>query len=212
MLKKIFLITALLFTSYSFGQNEAEQLLEEVYQKMISYENIRIEFSYSLYNEDADIRQDTQGDVVLAGSRYHFNYMGIQQFFDGNQVVTIVPDNEEVTIEDKSEDNEGFNPASLLDFYREGYTYQMDITQNVMGKKIQYVKLTPISSDSEIDYILLGVEADTKHIYRMIQSGESGTKTTITVNKFDTNQVLDTQLFIFDQAKYESLGYYIIKN
>ncbi len=212
MLKKIFLITTLFLTSYSFGQNEAEQLLEEVYQKMISYENIRIEFSYSLYNEEADIRQDTQGDVVLAGDRYHFNYMGIQQLFDGNRVVTIVPDNEEVTIDVKSEDEEGFNPASLLDFYRDGYTYQMDITQNVMGKNIQYVKLTPISSDSEIDYILLGIEEESKHIYRMIQSGESGTKTTITVNKFETDQNLDPQLFNFNQAHYESLGYYIIKN
>ena len=97
----------------------------------------------------------------------------------------------------------------MLSFYENGYTYAMDIEQNVQGRKIQYVKLTPIDSNSEINYILLGIDAQTKHIYTLIQIGKNGTKTTLTVNSFKTNETLSKSLFTFDATKYKD--YYINK-
>jgi outer membrane lipoprotein-sorting protein len=132
--------------------------------------------------------------------------------YDGRKVYTVVPENEEVTIEDKSEDENTITPSDMLTFYREGHTYQWDILQNVQGRKIQYVKLTPIDSNSEIEFILLGIDAETKHIYKLIETGKNGTKTTITVNSFKTNQPLSKTLFTFDEDKYENQGYYIIRN
>jgi hypothetical protein len=82
----------------------------------------------------------------------------------------------------------------------------------VQGRKIQYVKLTPIDSKSEITSILLGVDVETKHVYKLIETGSNGTKTTITVNSFKTNQPLSETLFTFDEARYKDLGYYIIRN
>ena len=100
----------------------------------------------------------------------------------------------------------------MLTFYKTGHNYAWDILQNVQGRKIQYVKLTPIDSNSGITSILLGIDAQTKHIYKLIETGSNGTKTTITVNSFKTNQPLSKSLFTFDEAKYEEEGYYIIKN
>jgi len=74
------------------------------------------------------------------------------------------------------------------------------------------VKLTPIDSHSEIKAILLGIDVETKHIYKLIQTGKNDTKTTITVNSFKTNQPLSKTLFTFDEAKYKDMGYYIIRN
>ena len=85
----------------------------------------------------------------------------------------------------------------------------MDIVQNIKGRKIQYVQLTPISSDSEITYILLGIDAQTKHIYNLIEIGNNGTRTTLTVNSFKTNEQLSKSLFTFDESKYKD--YYINK-
>ena len=100
----------------------------------------------------------------------------------------------------------------MLTFYREGHNYEMGELKNVGGKKIQYVKLTPIDTDSETESIQLGVDAETKHIYQVIEKGQNGTTTTITVNSFKTNQSLPGTLFAFDEKKYEDEGYYIIKN
>ena len=97
----------------------------------------------------------------------------------------------------------------MLTFYEEGYTYKMDIVQNIGGRKIQYVKLIPIDSNAEIKDILLGIDSMTKHIYRLIQTDDAGTKFTITVNSFKTNQPISKTLFSFDEPKYKEDGYYI---
>jgi len=84
--------------------------------------------------------------------------------------------------------------------------------QSVKGRKIQYVKLVPIDSNSQVEHILLGIDAETKHIYKLIETGKNGTRTTITVNSFKTNQPLSKSLFTFDEKKFEDEGYYIIRN
>ena len=191
---------------------KAKALLDEVYNKVQGYDNIEVTFKYTLENKEANINQETRGDVTLQGDKYLFNYLGSQQLFDGKKVYTVVPENEEVTIESPSDDENTITPSKLLTFYKKGYNYAWDILQNVQGRKIQYVKLTPIDSKSEIAYILLGIDAQTKHIYKLIETGKNGTKTTITVNSFKTNQPLSKTLFTFDESKYEDEGYYIIRN
>ncbi len=214
-MKKIFTLSLILFlASQVFAQEaaRAKALLDEVYNKVQSYDNIEVNFKYTLENKEANINQETRGDVTLQGEKYLFNYLGSQQLFDGKKVYTIVPENEEVTIENKSDDENTITPSKLLTFYKKGYNYAWDILQNVQGRKIQYVKLTPIDTHSEISYILLGIDAQTKHIYKLIETGKNGTKTTITVNSFKTNQPLSKTLFTFDEAKYKDEGYYIIRN
>ncbi|MFT6797000.1 MAG: outer membrane lipoprotein-sorting protein [Maribacter sp.] len=214
-MKKLGIVFAfLLVASISHAQNstKAKALLDEVYAKVKSYDNIFVDFKFDLNNVEADINQETRGDVTLAGEKYIFNYLGSQQLYDGRKVYTIVPENEEVTIEDLSEDENSMSPSKMLTFYRTGHNYAMDILQNVQGRKIQYVKLTPIDSDTEIRSRLLGIDIETKHIYKLIETGKNGTKTTITVNSFKTNQPLSKTLFTFDEAKYKEKDYYIIRN
>ncbi|GGG46419.1 membrane protein [Croceivirga lutea] len=214
-MKKIFTVIVIVIFGFSVQAQDAQKakdLLEDVYSTVTSYDNIKIDFTYVLENPDAGVKQETQGNVTLKGNKYIANLFGSTQMFDGTKVYTIVPDNEEVTIEDKTDDDDTVTPSKMLTFYKEGHNYAWDILQNVSGRKIQFVKLTPIDSNSEIKTILLGVDAQTKHIYKLIETGKNGTKTTITVNSFKSNQTLSKSLFTFDEAKFEDEGYYIIKN
>jgi len=214
-MKNIMILVLLMFASvggYAQDAAKAKALLDEVYNKVKGYDNIEVTFKYSLENKEANINQDTRGDVTMEGDKYLFNYLGSQQVFDGKKVYTIVPENEEVTIEDKSDEENTITPSKMLTFYKKGHNYTWDILQNVQGRKVQYVKLTPIDTHSEIASILLGIDAETKHIYKLIETGKNGTKTTITVNSFKTNQPLSKTLFTFDEAKYKDEGYYIIRN
>lgn len=213
-MKKLFVLAFVLTSTFSMAQNaaKAKSLLDEVYNKVQSYKNIHVEFKYALQNTEANINQETRGDVTLQGDKYLFNYLGSQQLFDGKKVYTIVPENEEVTIENKSEDVNTVTPSKMLTFYKSGHNYEWDVLQNIQGRKIQFVKLTPIDTHSEIKSILLGIDIETKHIYRLIETGKNGTKTTITVNSFKTDQPLSKTLFTFDESKYKNEGYYIIRN
>ncbi len=207
------LLLAISFTGISQDSGKAKTLLDDVYNKVNGYDNIFVDFKYILDNTAENIHQETRGDVTLQKDKYIFNYLGATQMYDGQKIYTIVPENEEVTIENKNEIEEGaITPSKMLTFYREGYKYKWDILQNIKGRKIQYIKLTPIDTNAEIKEILLGIDAQTKHIYNLImKTGDNDTKTTITVNSFKTNQPISKTLFTFDAKKYEDSGYYIIR-
>ncbi|RAJ12550.1 LolA family protein [Arenibacter echinorum] len=211
---KLSIILLVLSTSVSMAQNsaKAKTLLDEVYNKVKSYDNIFVDFKYSLNNEEANINTETRGDVTMQGDKYLFNYLGSKQVYDGKKVYTVVPENEEVTIEEKLDDENTITPSKMLTFYKQGHNYDWDILQNIQGRKIQFVKLTPIDTNSEIKSILLGIDVETKHIYKLIETGKNGTKTTITVNSFKIDQPLSKTLFTFDENKYKNDGYYIIRN
>ncbi len=211
-MKRLIILLILLVNSASFAQNssEAKALLNEVSEKVKSYDNIWIEFKYVLDNSEENIKQETRGDVVLEGNKYVLNILGTTRIYDGTTLYSISPEDEEVTIskEDFNDENT-VTPSKMLSFYEDGFTYNMDIVQNIKGRKIQYVKLNPITSDSEIKNILLGIDIQTKHIYNLIEIGNNGTRTTLTVNSFKTNKQLSKSLFTFDESKYKD--YYINK-
>jgi outer membrane lipoprotein-sorting protein len=211
-MKKIVLAVLLVCNVTLFAQDgaKAKALLDEVSTKVKSYDNIAIDFKYVLVNTEEDIRQETRGDVVMQGDKYKLNILGITRIFNGNTLYTISPEDEEVTISNEnSEEGNTITPSKMLSFYEDGYTYTMDIVQNVNGRKIQYVKLTPMDSNSEINHVLLGIDIKTKHIYNLIEIGNNSTKTTLTVNSFKTNEPLSKTLFTFDESKYN--GYFINK-
>jgi hypothetical protein len=211
-MKKIALALILVFNLNVFAQDgtKAKALLDEVSTKVKSYDNIAIDFKYVLVNTEEDIHQETRGDVVMQGDKYKLNILGITRIFNGKTLYTISPEDEEVTIsKENSEDANTITPSKMLSFYEDGYTYKMDIVQNVNGRKIQYVKLTPMDSNSEINHVLLGIDTKTKHIYNLIEIGTNSTKTTLTVNSFKTNEPLSKTLFTFDETKYSS--YFINK-
>jgi outer membrane lipoprotein-sorting protein len=198
----------LAFQSYSQDAGKAKALLNEVTAKVKSYNNISIDFKYSLQNSSENINQVTRGDVTIEGDKYVLNVLGITRIFDGKTLYTISPEDEEVTISSENTEEEStVSPSKMLSFYEEGYTYAMDIVQDVNGRKIQYVKLNPIDTNSEIKQVLLGIDAKTKHIYNLIEIGKNDTKTTLTVNSFKTNQPISKSLFKFDKNKYKN--YYI---
>jgi outer membrane lipoprotein-sorting protein len=189
---------------------KAKALLDKVTAKVKSYSNISIDFKYSLNNAKENINQDSKGTVVMKGNQYVLNFMGVTKIFDGKKAYTIVPEDEEVTISTVDEnDDSAITPTKMLTFFNKGYKYSMDIVQNVGGKKIQYVKLIPTNAKDTRKEILLGIDSKTNNIYNVIQIDKKGTKTTLTVNSFKTNQALPKNQFTFVASKYPK--YYINK-
>ncbi len=210
--KKFLLIAALLFFSFSIQAQDkkAKELLDQVTAKVKSYNTIVIDFKYSLNNAKENINQDSKGNVTMKGNQYVLNFMGVTKIFDGKKTYTIVPEDEEITISKVNEkDDNAITPSKMLTFFNTGYKYNMDILQKVKGRKIQYIKLVPTNSKDQRKEVLLGIDIQTKHIYNLIEVGKKGTKTTLTVNSFKTNQPLSKNQFTFAESKYPN--YYINK-
>lgn len=192
--------------------DKSRKLLDEVSAKVSSLSNIYIEFKYSFNNPKQEIKRETRGNVTLEKDKYVLNYMDITKIFDGKLVYSIVPENEEVTIEPlENRDDDSITPTELLTFYKKGFKYKWDIVQRVGGKKIQYIELKPTNADSKTKQILLGIDIKNKMIHNIIETGKDEARTTITVTGLKFNNKLSANTFSFDEDKYRKMGYYIMK-
>lgn len=210
-IRPLFFILILIVGGALQAQDQkAKALLNEVTAKIKSYETIAIDFKYALNNSKENINQESKGNVIMKGNQYVLNLMGVTKIFDGKKTYTINPEDEEITISKTNEkDDTAITPSKMLTFFNTGYKFTWDIPQNNKGRKIQYIKLTPNNSKDQRKEILLGIDIQTKNIYTVIEMGKNGTKTTLTVNSFKTNQPVSKNQFTFAESKYPN--YYINK-
>lgn len=211
------LFLSLFITAISFSQTskEAKSLLEQVSAKMGAYQNMMIGFSQTLSNKEAGIKEGDEppirGEIYLQGEKYNLKYLGNNFIYDGKKLYVINNDEKEISITAGDlDDDDGFiYPSKLLTFYKNGYNFKMGRLQDLNGRKIQYVTLNPIDSDSDIVKVELGIDAKTMHIYKLIQTGSNGSKTTFTITDFKSNQTLSESFFKFDRKKYLNQNYTI---
>ena len=219
MKKAYTLLILILNTLVIFSQNDpkAEELLNKVSENIKGYESMYININHNLTNLEEDIDQTNKVSFVKKGTKYNVKWNNITFIYDGEKLFTINPDDEEVTISTEDLDEEStITPNKILTFFEEGYEFKMDITQDVTvldyyeqrtRKLLQYIKLIPIDSESEIDYILLAVEKKNNRIYKSIEKGKNGTTTTYTITSFEVDLPLDDDLFLFNKKEYKN--YYI---
>ena len=219
-MKKINIILIILLnTMVGFSQNdpEAEKLLDKVSETIKAYESMYININHNLSNEEEEIDQTNKVSFVKKGDKYNVKWNNITFIYNGKKLYTINPDDEEVTVSTEDLDEEStITPNKILTFFEEGYEFKMDITQDVtvvdyyeqrVRKLLQYVKLVPIDSDSEIEYILLAIEKKNNRIYKSIERGKNGTITTYTITSFEVDLPLNDDLFFFNKKDYKD--YYI---
>ncbi len=203
-MKKLALLLAIVLISVSnYAQNTAaaKKLLDEVSAKTKTYNNMVIEFSFN------NGKQDSNGKASIQGEKYLVDFMGITQLFDGSKMYLINPNDEEVTVSSANAANsQTVSIASLLSFYKKGYSYVWDKKQTVNGKSIQYIKLIP-SNSKDVKEIYLGIDTKNKTIYNRTDVYKGGSKSIITIKSFKTNQTLSKNLFTFAKSKYPN--YYI---
>src|SRR3954462_9125642 len=105
---KFFQIIAVLLFSISIQAQDkkAKDLLNQVTTIVKGYNNIVIDFKYSLSNLKENINQNSKGNVTMKGNQYVLNFMGVTKIFDGKKSYTIVPEDEEVTVSTVNEKDE----------------------------------------------------------------------------------------------------------
>ncbi|MDG2485093.1 MAG: outer membrane lipoprotein carrier protein LolA [Flavobacteriaceae bacterium] len=209
---KKFLLIIVIFSLNINAQNDprAEKLLAKVSNKIDSAKSYKIDFKYTLENKLEGINQDADGTVTIQGDNYLLNFMGITQICDSNNIYSIVPENEEVIISSiEEEEEQTIKPSKLLNFYRKGYLILWDKLQSDYKSKIQFVKLIPSNSNSDIDYLLLGINISNDNISKLIEIGKNKTKTILSVDSIVFDPVLEKDIFIFNENNYKD--YYIEK-
>ena len=85
-MKQFFQITILLLSfSIQAQDNKAKELLNKVTSIVKGYDNIVIDFKYSLNNAKENINQNSKGNVTMKGNQYVLNFMGVTKIYDGKK-------------------------------------------------------------------------------------------------------------------------------
>jgi len=204
----IFLIYLNCNSMYSQNDSRAISLLNKVSEKIDSSVSFKISFTYTLENINEGINQNSDGSIIIKEDNYLLDFMGIKQLSDANKIYSIVPENEEIIISNvEDDDNNTIKPSKLLVFYRDGYLILWDKKEIIDDNVIQFVKLIPIDSVSDIDYLLLGVNTTTNDIKKLIEIGKNQTKTILSVMSIEYDILIEDDLFVFNKDNYPT--YYI---
>ena len=72
-MKNVISLVLVLLLSFSMNAQDkkAKDLLDQVTAKIKSYDNISIDFKYSLYNGKENINKESKGNVILSGNKYY---------------------------------------------------------------------------------------------------------------------------------------------
>lgn len=215
-MRNLILIILILFVNFTNSQekSDAEMLLNKVSENIKGYNNVFINYEYRLNNDELDIDEKNAGSFVKEKDKWKFEFVGITRIFDGSKLFTISPEDEEVTVSSENPEEEStITPNKMLYFYEDGYTVTMDKIEYLKNrsnynsryrKKIQYVKLIPKDSDSEIKFILLGIDTEFNQIYEVVETGKNDTVTTITIIDFEFNIKINKDFFVFNDEKYKN--------
>ena len=85
----------------------------------------------------------------------------------------------------------------------------MDQLKVESGLSIQFLKLTPNFSDSDISHIFLGININNNNIYKVIEVGKNNSKTMLKIENISYNLKINEDAFDFKEDDYG--GYYIEK-
>tara|TARA_B100001093_G_scaffold517540_2_gene599379 strand:- start:2746 stop:3378 length:633 start_codon:yes stop_codon:yes gene_type:complete len=177
----------------------AKNLLDEVSKETDKLDAIEIIFQYNLTNKEENIRDSSIGELSLKKEQYILSFMDIKQISDGENVWTIIEDDEEIQISEIDlEDENALTPSNFLKMYEKGFIYQM-------GEKIgelQIIELFP-EKPNDADYIKIHLLIDTqiKQIKNLKQFGKNASVSEYIINKF-VPSFLDDSAFTFVESDY----------
>ena len=194
-------LLALPFISFAqiTSDPDAKLLLDEVSLATDLYEAIHIVFEYKLNNKTENIKESAIGELTLKDDQYILSFMGVDQISDGENVWTIMKDDEEVQISEIDiEDESALRPSNILKLYEKGFIYQM-------GEKIgnlQIIELFPENPD-DADYIKIHLLIDTKlkQVKNLKQFGKHATESEYLINTFSPSIIEDSS-FIFKESDF----------
>ena len=203
---KIFALLLMPFMLLSQSHEEAKKLLNQVYESTLALESQHILFTNTIEvpsNEGLKTRSST-GELFSISEKVRVKTNAFEFLSDGNKAYLIYPDDEEIEVVATDEET-SLSPSDILKNYQNGYSYKMAGRSTDQGKVIQYIRLRPISSE-EVKEILIGINMKTMLLDNYTHFGTNGSNTIFSVDNYEINTSLDTELFNIDGQEF--LGFY----
>jgi outer membrane lipoprotein-sorting protein len=212
-MKKIIAYTILAISTYStaFAQKDtqAKAILNQVSQKYRSYDVIKTDFTFSLNNQQANIKETQTGTLISKAKTGKYRVtlynsaakpeVDKEIMSDGKSQWTYLKKDKEVQVSDADKGGDGLsNPAQIFTMYEKGFKYLYTGEQKIAGKAYQNIELTPEDDKKAIFKVKLTIDKVKKQIYSALLFDKNGNRYTYTVRTFTPNVPAPDATFAWD--------------
>lgn len=188
--------------TFLYAQNDpkAKEILDKAAAKFKTYPAVEVDFKLTMENKAENIHEEHQGKAYMKKNLYKLELMNAENYYDGKNIYTYMPDVQEVNIKNPNDDEEEMlNPATMFDIHNQGFTQKLIRTTD----GIAYIELTPLKKDKNYTKIGVWVNPVSSSIQKVTTFGKDGNNVIITIDKIQKPVTIpDDSFFKFDTQKH----------
>ena len=191
-------------TAFAQSEVKAKEILAEVSKKYRTYDVIKTEFSYTLENPQAKIKE-TQSGILFVRSKvnkYKVILKGQELISDGKNQWTYLKADKEVQLSEVDNSSDALNLAKIFTIYEKGFKSVYTNDTKLNGKTLQNIDLTPLDAKRSFFKVRLQIEKLSKQITNAVIFDKNGNKYTYTIKTFMPNVKVPESTFAFDSKLY----------
>jgi outer membrane lipoprotein-sorting protein len=207
-MKKLFTAAFLVLSSgisvMAQSEVKAKEILVEVSKKYRSYDVIKTEFSYTLENPEAKIKETQAGTLFVKSklNKYKVILKGQELISDGKSQWTYLKADKEVQVSEVDNSADALNPAKLFTIYEKGFKSVYTNDTKVNGKMVHNIDLSPTDTKRSFFKVKLQIDKLSKQIVNAIIFDKNGNRYTYSIKTFTPNIKVPESTFAFDAKLY----------
>lgn len=196
----ITLCIAIAFSASLWAQGDAKTILDKSAAKIKAYPAVEIDFTLTMENKAEDINEVHPGKAWMKKNLYKLNVMDVENYYDGKNIYTYMPEVKEVNIKNPSEEEEEMlNPTKIFDIHNAGFKQKLVSNDN----GIAYIELYP--NDLKKNFIKIGIWVKTadSSIQKVTSFGKDGNNLIISIDNIrQPSPIPADSFFKFDSTAH----------
>ncbi|MDO7873652.1 outer membrane lipoprotein carrier protein LolA [Hymenobacter sp. ASUV-10] len=184
---------------------KAGKILDAMSTKYQAYKSYQADFTQTLENTSAKVKQNLSGNIIVAGQKFRLKLSGQEVINDGKTTWTYLKNENEVNISDTDPDAQDMSPSQIYTMYKKGYKYTYAQAATEAGEAIDVIELTPESRTNDVFKVRIKVRKKDNSVKSWEMFKKNGNRYTFTIKNFKPNVPVTASTFSFDKAKYKGV-------
>lgn len=183
---------------------KAKAILAEVSKKYRSYNVIKTDFTFTLDNPQAKVKETQVGTLYAKAksNKYKVVLKSQELISDGKSQWTYSKTDKEVQVSEVDNSANAINPAQIFTIYEKGFKYLYTGDVKVNNRMVHIIDLTPMDSKKSFFKVRLNIDKTSKQITNAMIFDKNGNRYTYAIRTFTPNVNVPESVFAFDAKKY----------
>lgn len=183
---------------------KARAILAEVSKKYRSYDVIKTDFTFTLDNPQAKLKETQTGTLYAKAksNKYKVVLKSQELISDGKNQWTYSKADKEVQLSEVDNSLNALNPAQIFTMYEKGFKYFYNGEKKVNNRAVHVIDLTPTDIKRSFFKVRLNIDKVTKRISNAVIFDKNGNRYTYLIRTFTPNVKIPESMFAFDAKKH----------